>query len=146
MTIQFLTSVEHIQAHQLQGFFVDWPNPPSPETHLRLLRQSDEVVLALDQETGQVVGFVTALTDRVLSAYIPLLEVLPVYQGQGIGQELMQRMLQRLRELYMVDLVCDPALVPFYQALGMQPATAMILRRYERQAGPAPKGSGGDEP
>ncbi len=135
MTIQFLTNAETIQAHQLRGFFVGWPNPPSPETHLRLLRQSDEVVLALDQETGQVVGFVTALTDRVLSAHIPLLEVLPAYQGQGIGRELMRRIFLRLQGLYMVDLACDPALVPFYESLGMQRATAMILRRYEHQAG-----------
>ncbi len=135
MAIQYLTSSETIQPHQLQGFFVGWPNPPTPETHLRLLRQSDEVILALDQETGQVVGFVTALTDRVLSAYIPFLEVRPAYQGQGIGRELAQRMLQRLQGLYMVDLVCDPELVPFYQALGMRPATAMILRRYQHQAG-----------
>ena len=39
-------------------------------------------MLARD-DAGRVVGFVTAISDGVLSAYIPLLEVLPEYQGAG---------------------------------------------------------------
>ena len=38
----------------------------------------DLTELALDKDT--VVGFATATSDAVLSAYIPLLEVLPEYQ------------------------------------------------------------------
>ena len=64
----------------------------------------------------------------------PHLEVLPAYQGRGIGSELVRRMLARLDDLYMVDLVCDPELQPFYARLGLRPAAAMVLRRYERQA------------
>jgi len=56
----------------------------------------------------------------VLSAYIPLLEVLPEWQGRGIGTELMRRLLDRLRGLYMVDLCCDAELEPFYRRLGLQ--------------------------
>ena len=54
-----------------------------------------------------VVGFVTAVSDGVLSAYIPLLEVLPEYQDRGIGSELMRRILEQLDDLYMVDVLCD---------------------------------------
>jgi len=121
---------------QLTGFFAGWPNAPSPETHVRLLAQSDHIVLAVDEERGKVVGFVTAVSDGVLSAYIPLLEVLPAYHGQGIGSELMRRMLEQLRHLYMVDLLCDPELQPFYSRLGMRPGTGMLIRHYDRQAGP----------
>ena len=117
------------------GFFVGWPDPPSPATHLRLLRGSTYVLLAIDTTTGQVAGFVTAISDGVLAAYIPLLEVLPTYQGRGIGWELMRRMVAKLRELYMVDLLCDPELQPFYTRVGMRPATGMLLRNYDRQAG-----------
>jgi ribosomal protein S18 acetylase RimI-like enzyme len=38
---------------------------------------------------------------------LPLLEVLPEYQGQGVGTELVRRLLARLDSLYMVDLCCD---------------------------------------
>lgn len=120
---------------QLQGFFVGWPNPPTPATHLRLLEQSDAVELAIDESTGNVVGFITAVTDGVLCAYIPLLEVLPAYQGRGIGRALTERLLQRLSDYYMVDLLCDPDVQPFYARLGMHPATGMFMRNYARQSG-----------
>lgn len=76
-------SLEGITSDKLKGFFVEWPNPPSPETHLRLLENSWKVIVALDEETGQVVGFITSISDGVLSAYIPLLEVLPEYKKRN---------------------------------------------------------------
>ena len=127
--IHYTDSLDGIETRQLEGFFVGWPHPPSPETHLRLLRGSDYVVLAIVEETGQVVGFVTALTDGVLSGFIPLLEVLPAYQGRGIGQALMTRILDRLGQLPNVDLLCDPEVVPFYKRFGMKPVGGMALRR-----------------
>ncbi|MTD14281.1 GNAT family N-acetyltransferase [Nakamurella sp. YIM 132087] len=77
----------------------------------------------------RVVGFVTAVSDGVLAAYLPLLEVLPEFQGQGIGSELVRRMLDLLGGLYMVDVVTDPDVVPFYERFGMVPGTALMLRR-----------------
>lgn len=133
--IEYCDSLEGIQPCHLGGFFVGWPNPPSPETHLRLLQNSALVEIAWDAEAAAVVGFITALTDGVLAAYIPLLEVLPAYQGQGIGSELARRMIARLRSLYMVDLLCDPELQPFYARLGMVPAGGMAMRNYDRQSG-----------
>lgn len=133
--IEYLYSVEEITADQLHGFFVGWPNPPSPEVHLRLLKQSDEVVLALDAANGNVVGFITAITDRILAAYIPLLEVLPAYQHQQIGKTLVQKMLERLSCYYMIDLSCDPEMQPFYEQFGMRRATGMLSRNYGKQSG-----------
>ena len=133
--IRYLDSAESVSAAQLQGFFVGWPNPPSPDTHLQILRESQHRVLALDETTDQVVGFVTAISDGVLSAYIPLLEVVPSAQGQGIGKELVQRMLRKLESLYMVDLLCDASIQPFYEALGLQKAQGMMIRNYPRQNG-----------
>jgi GNAT superfamily N-acetyltransferase len=105
--IQYRTSLENIRTDQLEGFFVGWPNPPTPATHLEILKRATHVVLALDGSS--VVGFVTAILDGILCAYIPLLEVLPSHQHQGIGSELMRRMLEMLGEIYMIDLLCDPA-------------------------------------
>lgn len=133
--MRYLTSAEGIAADQLDGFFVGWPNPPPPETHLAILRRSDAVVLAVDEKTEQVIGFVNALSDGVLSAFIPLLEVLPAYQGRGIGTELVRRVLALLDDLYAVDVLCDADVQPFYARLGMQPAQGMMLRRYEWQSG-----------
>ncbi|CAN5189789.1 hypothetical protein BH18ACT12_BH18ACT12_03640 [soil metagenome] len=95
-----------------------------------MLRGSSQVVLACDGT--RVVGFVPAISDGVLSAYLPLLEVLPEYQGRGIGRELVRRVLAALGGLYMVDLVCDEDVVPFYERLRLQRLDAgMGLRNRE---------------
>lgn len=133
--IEYCDHVDGITPRQLTGFFVGWPHPPSPETHLEILRRSSHVELALDRDAVRVVGFVNAVSDGVLSACIPLLEVLPDYQHQGIGSELVRRMLIRLRHLYMIDLTCDPPLADFYRRFGMRPSTGMMIRNFERQAG-----------
>ena len=132
--VNYLDSVAEVTAERLHGFFVGWPNPPAPAAHLRILQGSDHVVLAQDAESGNIVGFVTAISDGVSIAYIPYLEVLPPWEGRGIGTELMQRMLHALRDLYAVDLTCDADVQPFYARLGMRPSTGMIQRNYARQS------------
>lgn len=131
--INYTTSTESITPEQLVGFFVGWTRKPNPDTHLKLLRQSDYVVLAVDK--AKVVGFITAISDGILSAYIPFLEVLPEYQNRGIGSELAKRMLDQLKDFYMVDLLCDPDIQSFYKHLGMDSATGMRIRNYDKQGG-----------
>lgn len=135
--IEYRDSLEGIQPFHLNGFFDGWPNPPNPPTHLRMLHASDIVLLAWDSQAQRVVGFITALTDGVLAAYIPLLEVLPAYQGQGIGSELVRRLLERLKDVYMIDLLCDEVVQPFYARLGLRPASGMMQRNYDNQSGKA---------
>lgn len=132
--ITYCTSLDGISTEMLTGFFVGWPKPPSSETHLRLLQQSYRVVLAVDDQNNHVVGFINAISEGVLSAYIPLLEVLPEYQRQGIGDELAQRMLKLLDNLYMIDLTCDRRLQKFYERFGMRSSTGMMIRNYAHQA------------
>ena len=116
-------SVRGVAPEQLTGLSVGWPNRPLPETHLQILARSDHVVLAVDDETGRAVGSVNAITGGVLCACIPLLDVVPTYQGQGIGTALVQRMLDRLGDPYAVDLMCDPDVEPLSEQLGMHRAT-----------------------
>ena len=133
--IIYKSSTKGIKAEQLEGFFVGWLKQPSQETHLKILQKSAFVILAIDDQTNEVIGFVNAISDKILSAYIPLLEVLPEHQKQGIGKELMTRILDKLNKLYMIDLCCDEQLKPFYQKLGLFPMTAMGKRNFEFQKG-----------
>ena len=110
-----------------------WPNPPSEETFLRLLKGSYRIILAI--QDNRIIGFITAISDGVLSAYIPLLEVLPEYQSKGIGKELLARMKNELSHLYMIDLLCDEELIPYYEKQGMSKATGALIRNYENQNG-----------
>ncbi len=133
--IKYTSSTEDINPENLNGFFVGWPNPPSTQTFLKILKQSHEVVLAVDDATDNVVGFINAISDGILSAYIPLLEVLPEYKGRGIGSELVTRMLRKLDGLYMIDLVCDQELQAFYTKIGLKPGFAMMIRNFKKQSG-----------
>ncbi len=116
------------------GFFDGWPNPPSKEKHRQILEKSYKSIVAI-ADNNKIVGFINAVSDGILSAYIPLLEVLPGYQKQGIGSELVKRLLDELGNLYMIDLCCDIELKPFYERLGMMNSHGMIYRNYENQCG-----------
>ena len=99
---------------------------PSPERHLAILQGSSHVVLA--EEADEIVGFVTAISDGVLAAYIPLLEVRRDRRGRGIGTELVRRLLVELERFYMVDVICDPDVAPFYERFGMIRVTGLVRR------------------
>ncbi|WP_424952262.1 GNAT family N-acetyltransferase [Deinococcus sp.] len=135
MAIQIQSDLTGIGPEQLTGFFGGWPNPPAPQTLLRLLAGSYRVSLAVQTDTGEVLGFAQAISDGVLTAFIPLLEVRSEYRGRGIGLELMRHLLARLRHLYAVDLSCDDTLFAFYERLGFVRGGGMIRRNYARQNG-----------
>ena len=133
--IKYVDSLAGITPDMLHGFFAGWPNPPSPETHLEILKRSDSFVLALVPEARIVAGFVNAITDGILCAYIPLLEVLPEYQGRGIGKRLMEMIIEKLQPLYMIDLICEKRLEGFYGNFNMKAASGMMLRDFKYQSG-----------
>jgi ribosomal protein S18 acetylase RimI-like enzyme len=127
--IEYREDIATFTADQLRdGFFEGWPSPPSPELHLAHLLGAEVAIVAVDTATGQVVGFVTVIGDGVLTAFIPLIEVLPAYRGGGVGAELMRLVLARLGDRYSIDLVCDSDLAPFYDCLGGVQGTAMLWR------------------
>lgn len=133
--MQFITTLDGISPSMLNGFFVDWPNPPSDDKHYEILKNSYKFVLAVDEKNDKVVGFITAISDGVLSAYIPLLEVLPSYQKQGIGSILVKRILEELSDIYMVDLICDENLQGYYEKFGLIKAKGMVTRNFAYQSG-----------
>ena len=127
-----------LKADDFDGFFVGWSKRPSSTHALRALKNSYIYVVARDDSEGvrgRMVGFASAVSDCVLCAYIPLLEVLPPYRGKGIGTELMRKLLGELDGLYMIDLTCDEDVQGFYERFGMRPAIAMTLRNPDALAG-----------
>ncbi len=128
MLMEYTDSVENITPQMLVGFFEGWKKPHSPDEHLEILKNSNHIVLAFDSDKGRVVGFITALSDRVQAAFIPLLEVLPEYRKMGIGSTLVSRMLEALNGIPAIDLTCDPEMQEFYSKFAMIPSVGMIVR------------------
>jgi ribosomal protein S18 acetylase RimI-like enzyme len=135
--IDYSRDVSSFDAADFEGFFDGWPDSPDPETHLAVLRKSDAIVLAIDRANERPVGFVTAITDGILAAYISLLEVRPEWRGEGIGTRLVREVCADLEDLYMVDAVCDDDVVPFYEQLGFSRLNGMARRHYENRTGPS---------
>ncbi|MBU1179552.1 GNAT family N-acetyltransferase [Patescibacteria group bacterium] len=133
MKIKYTNKRTLLTPKMLSGFFVDWPNHPDEKTHLKILRKSYMVWVALDG--NKCVGFINALSDGVFYAYIPLLEVLPEYQGKGIGSKLLSNMLKSLNSMYAIDLVCDKSMASFYESKNFEKKVGMIKRNYKNQAG-----------
>jgi len=126
--ITYTDSIEGITPDILHGFFEGWRRTVTPAEHLRILENSYAFLCAIDDTSGSVVGFITAVSDGVLCAYLPLLEVLSAYRGQGIGTELVRRMLEKLDGIYMIDLMCDEDVRGFYERLGFISTHGMIIR------------------
>ena len=132
-TIRYINSAETIEPTQLSGFFVDWPIHPSTNRHLEILRASHGVELALDTSTNQVVGFINVISDGIFTGYIPLLEVLPEFQGQGIGKKLIDHITARYENLYMLDVCCDESVEQLYASKEFVKVSGMVHRNYNRQ-------------
>jgi ribosomal protein S18 acetylase RimI-like enzyme len=61
-----------------------------PERFRVMMEKADRTVVAFD--ASRVVGFARALCDGVSNGYISMVAVSPDHQGQGIGRELITRL------------------------------------------------------
>ncbi len=93
-----------------------------PEKLMRALQQSLLVISAWDNDT--LVGLIRSVGDGETILYIQDLLVLPTYQNQGIGLQLMQQMLQAFPDVRQKVLLTDEAsdVRHFYEKCGFQSA------------------------
>ena len=88
-------------------------------------------IAAYDQ--AHLIGYIDCVSNGVTDAYIQDLMVHPDYQGNGLGTQLMNRMISHLRDqnIYMVSVIYDSILVPFYQRFGFTQMLSGQLQTYE---------------
>ena len=94
----------------------------------QLVRGSLYVISAWDGD--RLVGFARAISDGAFNAYISTVAVLPEYQKQGIGRELIRRLVEGRDHLQFVLHANDNA-YPFYLHLdiGFEPFDKVVARR-----------------
>lgn len=91
--------------------------------------------MAICEETNRIAGFINVISDGVLSAYIPLLEVVSPYKNKGIGTKLVELALKECNQIYMIDISCDEDLINFYERFNMKKFMSMCIRNYKNQSG-----------
>ena len=70
-----------------------------------ILSNSYKSFVAIDEEKQEIVGFINVISDGVLTAYIPLLEVIPGYKNKGIGGDLVKMAMEEFHDFYMIDII-----------------------------------------
>jgi aralkylamine N-acetyltransferase len=100
------------------------------ETNKWRIQDTDKLVKALKlswcwltarNEESKLIGFVQVLSDGIRHAYILRLIVHPEYQKQGIGTELMNTLMDILKENNLLPtLVATPGKDKFYEKFGFK--------------------------
>jgi ribosomal protein S18 acetylase RimI-like enzyme len=120
---------DNIKPGELDCFFRGWKSPPSLKMKEKLLNGSDLIVTA--REDGILVGFLTAISDGAMHAFISLVEVLETHQGKGIGSHLMRRVVDYFKGYYDIVLITDPDKALFYKKHGFHEVYSMYIRDFE---------------
>ncbi len=93
-----------------------WSSARKPEALQQALLNSHTLVSAWDGDL--LVGIGNAISDGFLVVYYPHLLVKPEYQGQGVGQQIVEILKQRYEGMHMQMLVADGEAIAFYQKCG----------------------------
>ena len=97
-----------------------WSSARKPRILYQALLKSHSPVSAWDAE--RLVGLGNAISDGFLVVYYPHLLVHTDYQGQGIGNRIMEILKKRYESFHMHMLVADYEAVGFYQKCGFRRA------------------------
>ncbi|WP_059174078.1 GNAT family N-acetyltransferase [Bacillus sp. FJAT-27445] len=133
MSVQILTySDRPIKAAEVMRLYKDAGWWPEREEHdIDLMLANGQSVGAWDGET--LVGFARAVTDGKFRAYIEDVVVQTSHQRDGIGTQLVSRLLDDLTHIDVISLFCDRHLIPFYEKNKFrQSKSQFVMHRIKR--------------
>jgi ribosomal protein S18 acetylase RimI-like enzyme len=83
----------------------------------------------------KLIGYVDTVSNGVTDAYIQDLAVDPAYQGQGVGTELMNRIISKLKEkkIFWISVMYDEKLQDFYKRFGFFQMLSGTIQTYEME-------------
>jgi GNAT superfamily N-acetyltransferase len=93
-----------------------WSSAEKPDKLLPALANSHTLVSAWDGE--RLIALGNAISDGHLVVYFPHLAVLPDYQRQGIGAEIVRRLRARYEGFHQQVVLADFEAVEFYEKCG----------------------------
>lgn len=99
---------------------VGWTNYTSNPTMLKNALEHSLFLISARDEEGNLIGFLRAVGDGFSIVYIQDIIVLPEYQRQGIGTQLIRQTLEYFKEVYQMILTTDSELktLAFYESNG----------------------------
>ncbi len=97
-----------------------WSSAEKPDQLYRALTNSHSLVTAWNGD--RLVGLANAISDGHLVVYYPHVSVHPDYHRQGIGRELMARLMQRYEGFHRHTVVADKEAARFFSSCGFERA------------------------
>ncbi len=85
-----------------------------------MLRQAN-VIVAARSDNGLLVGVSRSITDFAYCTYLSDLAVDQIFQGQGIGKQLIEETHQHAGRSTLLILLAAPAAQSYYPHIGMEP-------------------------
>lgn len=112
--------IKDLKRDELQNLFfsVGWDSGNYPDKLQLAIKNSHNVISAWDKD--RLVGLMNAISDGAMTAYFQYLLVHPDYQGQGIGKELVERMLAEYKDYARKVLIAYEKETEFYKACGFE--------------------------
>ena len=106
---------------------VGWTNYTQNPTMLKEAYKNSLHILAALNEEEKLVGVLRAVGDGASILFIQDILVYPAYQHQGIGTALLQKTLEKYKDVYQIQLATDDSkkTVSFYESNGFTSLTSL---------------------
>lgn len=110
-----------------------WKESWNPSRIPSLIKGSYAFLVAVDSKTKKAIGMGRLISDGVSDAYIQDLIVLPDYRNRGIGQRIVQSLLEycKSKGILWIGLIAEPKQDSFYLALGFKHLKNYMSMKYE---------------
>lgn len=79
-----------------------------------------------------LIGFCRSISDGIYRAYVEDVVVLSTYRNKGIGELMVKRILDELKDIDVISLFCTEDLEGFYELSGFK-RTKQIVMHYKNQ-------------
>lgn len=120
-----IKSYTHFQLDEILNLYqsVGWSNYIERKEILKNAYENSLCVLGA-YDKNNLVGIIRAVGDGLTIIFIQDIIILPTHQRQGIGTALLQKVLEKYKDVYMIELVTvnTEKTISFYQSLGFSSA------------------------
>ena len=134
MPLEWIYSLENMDWDELSHLYLIAPLGEKSPSHLKV-SFSNSMFKCFVYDSGKLIAAGRALADGVDCSYICDVAVHPEYQGQGLGRQVVLKLVDFSRDHRKIILYAAPGKEPFYRKLGFKRmATAMAIFRDQAKA------------
>jgi ribosomal protein S18 acetylase RimI-like enzyme len=134
MPLEWIYSLENMDWEELSHLYLIAPLGQKPASHLKATF-SNSMFKCFVYDSGKLIAAGRALADGADCSYICDVAVHPDHQGQGLGRQVVLKLVDFSKDHRKIILYAAPGKEPFYRKLGFKRmATAMAIFKDQTRA------------